>query len=106
MPLDAMTDSRRSAGLTVAMALPVVQRQLAVQLGADVVELNAETVARIEALRDDVNAGRLDGSRLHQVIEAGLGVAGDGARESGDHGFASNDVAPMTPVTPTRPTGR
>jgi hypothetical protein len=105
MALDTMTDSRRSAGLTIAMARPEVQRQLAVQIGAEIVALDAETVARIEALREDVNAGRLDGSTLQRVIEAGLGVAVDGVRESGDHGVASNDVAPITPVPPTRPTG-
>ncbi len=64
-------------------------RPLAAQIGADVVELDEETVARIEALQDDVNAGRLDGSMLQRVIEAGLDVAGDGAPPSGHHGAAA-----------------
>ena len=102
IPLDTFTDSRRTAGLTVAMELP---RSLAVQVGGEVVELDADTVARIEALQGDVKAGRLDGAVLQRVIEAGFEVAGDGAPDSGEHVVASNDSAPMTPVPPTRPPG-
>ncbi len=86
IPLDTFTDSRRAARLTVAMELP---RSLTVQMGGEVVELDADTVARIEALQGDVNAGRLDGALLQRVIEAGFDVAGDGAPESGDHVAAS-----------------
>lgn len=102
IPLDTFTDSRRTAGLTVAMELP---RPLAVQVGREVVELDADTVARLEALQSDINAGRLDGALLQRVIEAGFDVAADGARESGEHVAANDDNAPITPVTPTRPTG-
>lgn len=102
IPIDAFTESRRAAGLTVAMELP---RSLAVQMGGEVVELDADTVARIEALQDDVNAGRLDGGLLQRVIEAGFEVAGEGAPDSGEHVGPSNDNAPMKPPTPTKPTG-
>ena len=61
IPLDTFTESRRTAGLTVAMELP---RSLAVQVGGEVIALDADTVARIEALQGDVNAGRVDGALL------------------------------------------
>jgi hypothetical protein len=114
MPLESMTDSRRTAGLTVAMSLPVIERRmvavtreeddeaqarptvevtpsrpLAVKVGAEVVELDAGTVARIEALQEDAKAGRLDGSLLLRVIDAGLSEA-EGPRVSGE--------APCEPV--------
>ena len=49
---------------------------------------------------------------IASVILAGIGCIAawrtwmsGGRNVPGDHGGASNDIAPMTPVTPTRPTG-
>lgn len=57
---------------------------LAVKLGNEVVELDAETIARIDALKEDVNAGRADGHLLQRVIEAGLDKTEQGNRDSGE----------------------
>lgn len=123
MRLEAMTDSRRAAGLTVAMKLPVIDTRrglvtwegnvqsrsasqpLSVNVGGEVVDLDADTVARIEALQEYVNAGRHDGTVLQRLVEAGFTVVGEGRRESGDHVVASNDTAPVTPAPRTKPTG-
>jgi hypothetical protein len=55
-----------------------------VKLGAEVVELDAETVARIDASREDVNAGLVDGRLLQLLIDAGLEKAERGDRISGE----------------------
>ena len=66
-------------------------RLLAVQVGAEVVELDADIVARIEALTEDVNAKRLEGSMLEQVIQAGLQKVEEEAPDSGERNNNSAD---------------
>jgi len=68
--LDQITESQRQRALTVAM-----KRPLALKVGNEVVELDAETVARIEALTDGVNAGQLDGTMLRHLLDAGINRA-------------------------------
>jgi hypothetical protein len=114
--LESMTEAQRRQALTIGMVRPDVP--MAVRVGAEVIELDAETVARIEALQEDVNAGRVDGSLLQRVIDAGLEVVGEGARPSGEHVLAREDLdsdgeelriadlGDEGPVTPTKPTGR
>lgn len=128
--LDALTDSRRAAGLTIAMELPVFPEraepgltgedraqsrtrpeevapscQRAEQLGEAPAELDPDTAAAIDALQRYVDAGREDGTMLNRLIDAGFAVVGEAPGESGDHAVASDDIAPMTPATPTKPTG-
>lgn len=145
--LRSMTDTQRTAGLTVAMKLPTIERRvvsvtrdddevhtrstthvdtpvtLSVKTGDEVVNLDADTVARIESLRDDVNAGRLDGTLLQRVISAGFTAAGEGARASGEvtrsdresdeeftrvmgQGDRATTPDPIDVAPVTRPTGR
>lgn len=90
---------------------------LAVKLGADVVELDAETIARIEALQEDVNVGRIDGRLLQRVIDAGLEQAEHGDRISGevqrepggrdpDEPTGDTPADEVPPTTPGKPTSR
>lgn len=114
--LGSMTEAQRRQALTIEMVRPDLP--MAVRVGAEVIELDAETVARIEALQEDVNAGRVDGSLLQRVIDAGLEVVGEGAPPSGEHALAQEDMGSdgeepritdpgdEAPVTPTKPTGR
>jgi hypothetical protein len=114
--LGSMTEAQRRQALTVEMVRP--ELPMAARVGAEVIELDAETVARIEALQEDVNAGRVDGSLLQRVIDAGLEVVGEGAPPPGEHVLAREgmdsdgeepriaDLGDEAPVTPTKPTGR
>ena len=76
---------------------------LAVKLGAEVVELDAETVARIDALQEDVNVGLVDGRLLQLLIDAGLEKAERGDRISGEvqREPAEDDEDEPTQDTPT-----
>ena len=84
---------------------------LAVKVGTEVVELDADTIARIEALKEDVQAGRTDGHLLQLLIEAGLHKAEHGDRISGEVPRAPEDGdadeptrdTPANEVTPTPP---
>jgi hypothetical protein len=90
--LESMTEPQRRQALTIEMVRPGVpvpttsesSPPLAVKLGAEIVELDAETIARIEALAGDVNAGRMAGDLLQRVIDAGLANAERGDRISGE----------------------
>jgi hypothetical protein len=55
-----------------------------VRIGTEVLELDAETVARIDALTEDLNAGRFDRALFQRVIEAGFDEVSEGARASGE----------------------
>ena len=68
--LDQITESQRQRALTVAM-----KRPLALKVGTEVVELDAETVARIEALTDGVTTGQVDGTMLRRLLDAGINRA-------------------------------
>ncbi len=87
-PIDLakMTEVERDRGLTLEMMRPVglPARAISVNVGAEIVELDADIVARLEALTDDVNAGRAAGTLLAQAIQAGLGQAKEQARDSGN----------------------
>jgi hypothetical protein len=61
-----------------------IEPPLAVRIGTEVLELDAETVARIDALAEDLNAGRFDRALLQRVIEAGFDELSEGARVSGE----------------------
>jgi hypothetical protein len=117
--LESMTEPQGRQALTIDMVRPTVEtpQPLAVKVGAEVVELDAETIARIEALKEDVNAGRTDGHLLQLLIEAGLDKAEQGDRVSGEvprepEAHDSDEPTPDTPadeVTPTppkKPSGR
>ncbi len=108
--LESMNEPQRRQSLPVETPSP-----LAVKLGTEVVELDAETIARIEALKEDVNAGRTDGHLLQRVIEAGLDKTEQGNRVSGEvqrepeahdadeptQDAPADEVAPTTPKKPT-----
>ena len=61
-------------------------RPLAVHVGAEIVELDADIVARIEALTEDVNAKRVEGPTLARLIQAGLNKVEEEAPDSGERG--------------------
>ena len=108
--LESMTEPQRRQSLPVESTQP-----LAVKVGTEVVELDAETIARIDALKEDVNAGRKDGRLLQLVIEAGLDKAEQGDRVSGEvqrepeahdadeptRDTPAGEVAPTPPRKPT-----
>lgn len=121
--LESMTEPQRRQALTVEMVRPGVPvpttveipQPLAVKLGAEIVELDAETLARIEALTEDVNAGRIAGDLLQRAISAGLDKAEQGDRISGEvrrepEDRDSNEPTQNTPAdempstTPKKPT--
>jgi hypothetical protein len=111
--LESMTEPQRRQALTVEMVRPTVEtpRPLAVKLGTEVVELDAETIARIEALKEDVNAERTDGRLLQRVIEAGLDQTEQGDRVSREvqrepEAHDAHEPTKETPTTPKKPTGR
>lgn len=114
-----MTEPQWRQALTVERVRPAVETPspLAVKVGTEVVELDAETIARIEALKEDVNAGRTDGRLLQRVIEAGLDKAEQGDRVSGemqrepeahdsDEPTRDTPADEVTPTTPRKPTGQ
>jgi len=116
--LKSRTEPQRRQALTIEMVRPTVEtpNPLAVKVGTEVVELDAETIARIEALKEDVNAGRTDGHLLQLLIEAGLDKAELGDRVSGEvprepeaddsdeptRDTPANDAPPTPPKKPTK----
>lgn len=100
---------RGEAGPPPPTATP---RPLAVQMGTEVVELDADIVARIEALTEDVNAKRVEDPTLARLIQAGLNKVEEEAPESGErgnddsaeemNGDSSADTTPLAPVDPTK----
>lgn len=105
--------------LTIEMVRPTPEppQLLAVNIGTEIVELDAETIARIDALKENVNAGRTNGRLVQLLIEAGLAKAEHGDRASGEvpHAPAANDTDDPTRDTPDdaetltppkKPTGR
>jgi hypothetical protein len=110
---------QRPAVTEVERVRPTVETPppLAVKVGTEVVELDAETIARIDALREDVNAGRTDGRLLQLLIDAGLDKAEQGDRVSGEVPRAPEDRGAEEasqdkrsdeerPILPKKPTGR
>jgi len=87
-------------------------RPIAVHVGAEVVELDADIVARIEALTEDFNEERVERSMLERLIQAGLQKVEDQAPDSGARGNdtsaegmndnSSADTTPTSPVDPTK----
>lgn len=146
--LESMTEPQRRQALTVEMVRPSgfprsagsircdaddapmpstveIPPPLAVKVGAEIIELDAEIVARIEALREDVNAGETAGDLLQRLIEAdftraeqGDRISGEVSRVSGDRGLDESNQAMheegrsteqtpddmIPPTTPTKPT--
>lgn len=95
-----------------APAVKIVQ-PLVVKVGDEVVELDAETVARIEALTEDVTAGRIDSTMLRRMIDAGLHEVveagpplGENEQEEEDEEPRDTDEPDEPPSTPTKPRGR
>jgi Tfp pilus assembly major pilin PilA len=54
---------------------PAKPRPLSVKMGAEIVELDPEIVARLEALAREVRAGRVGAAFLQQIIHAGFVAA-------------------------------
>jgi hypothetical protein len=100
------TEPQRREALRVEIVQPLV-----VKVGDEVVELDAETVARIEALTEDVTAGRIDSTMLRRLIDAGLHKVGKAAPPSGkdeedeeDEEPRDTDESDEPPSTPPKPT--
>jgi hypothetical protein len=117
--LESLTEPQRRQALTIEMVRPTSEppQPLAVNVGTEIVELDAETIARIEALKEDVNAGRTDGRLVQLLLEAGLAKAEHGDRASGEapRAPAANDTdgpprdspdAAGTPTPPKKPPGK
>jgi len=114
-----MTEPQRRQALTIEMVRPTIEtpRPLAVKLGTEVIELDPETIARIEAVQEAVAAGRDEGHLLQLLIEAGLDNAEQGGRisgevphapEMGDSDEPTEDTPSdeVSPPAPKKPTGR
>lgn len=90
-----------------------IEQPLVVKVGDEVIELDADTVARIEALTEDVTAGRIDSTMLRRLIDAGLHKAREAAPPSGEKEEDKEDKEPRDtdesdepPSVPPTPTGR
>lgn len=93
-----------------------IEQPLVVKVGDEVVELDADTVARIEALTEDVTAGRIDSTMLRRLIDAGLHKVGeapppgekgeDEDEDEEDEGSRDAGESDEPPSTPPKPMGR
>lgn len=59
----------------IARVEPPRLRPMTVKAGSEVIELDPELVARIEALAQDVRAGKVGSAFLQEIIKAGFAAA-------------------------------
>jgi hypothetical protein len=94
MPLESMTDSRRTAGLTVAMSLPVIERRMVAVTREEDDEAQARPTVEVTPSRPlAVNFG---GRERLTMIGIAPQVA-EGPMPAGDEAYS---------VVSTKPTGR
>lgn len=110
-----LTEVGRLAGAAAVASSSAKPRSLAVRMGSEVVELDADIVARIDALTEDVHARRIEAPTLERLIQAGFAKVEEEAPDSGERGVSdseeeeeeadddsSEEITPTSPLPPTR----